>query len=59
MLTSCKKSIEPVNKSENLQEEILTEVSGRGENPNSFEQIGLLDIGNTGAAEISTYCKKN
>lgn len=58
MLTSCKKSIEPVNQPENQQEKILTEVSGRGEYLSSFEQIGLLDIGTTGAAEISAYCKK-
>ncbi len=43
LLTSCKKSIEPAEQSEN---------------PSSFEQIGLLDIGNTGAAEISSYCSK-
>lgn len=58
LLTSCKKSVEPAKQSENLKEEILTETIGRNETLSSFEQISLLDIGNTGAAEISTYCKK-
>jgi len=58
LLTACRKSIDLAGPMENPKEEILTETSGRHENPASFEQICFLGIGNPGAAEISAYCEK-
>jgi len=56
-LASCKKALEPAfqDNANGIDELVTDRVQ---ENPAAFSQISLLDIGETGAAEISTYCEK-
>jgi len=58
LMTSCRKSIEPAETMVNPANELQDELAGRHENPASFAQIGSLDIGDAGAAEISAFCEK-
>jgi DNA-binding beta-propeller fold protein YncE len=55
---SCTKSIEPIeNRSLTREESPGTESMNR-ENPGSFALLSSIDLGNTGAAEISAYDDK-
>lgn len=58
LLTACRKSLEPVYPADKPVGEEATDLAGRRENPGSFSQVSLLDIGELGAAEISAFCEK-
>jgi len=55
---SCTKSIEPLEKRSLAQEEIPGTENMHREDPGSFALLSSIDLGNTGAAEISAYDEK-
>lgn len=57
LLASCKKTLEPVAGETTIAERSAMTTERVHENPAAFSQVSLLDIGETGAAEITAFCE--